>query len=181
MKIGVLLANGFEEVESLTVVDYLRRAGLDAKLISTIGNLEVEGSHKIKVIADELLEDIEFKSYDAVVIPGGLPGSKALKENEEVLRFIRETFERKSLVTAICAGPVVLEAAGILEGRNLTSYPGFDDQLSGNYKEDKVVIDGNLITGRGPEIAVDFTLEILRYFKDDSAVDKLKAEILYRE
>lgn len=182
MKILVLLAEGFEEIEALTVVDYLRRLDINVNTVSMTENEKVVGAHDIGVITDVLFQNIEdLESYDGLVLPGGLPGATNLRDDKRVIDLVQDFNNREKLVAAICAGPIVLEKAGIIAGKDITSYPGFEDQLSsGNYKEDKVVVDGNIITGRGPALAMDFTIEIAKYLLDEQSAEDLKEDILYR-
>lgn len=175
----VLLANRFEEIEALTPVDYLRRRGILVDLVSIEEDLEVEGAHGIKVMADKNFKDIDFSAYDGLIIPGGMPGAANLRDDSRVIKLVKDFNNNHKLVSAICAGPIVLEEAKILDGKNVTSYPGFEDQLSGDYLEDKVVRDENIITARGPAIAVDFTIEILDYLLGSKDVVDLKNDILY--
>ena len=161
----LFLADGFEEIEALTVVDYLRRLGIVVDTCSITGGREVKGAHEIIVLADKILGEIgEIKAYDGVVIPGGMPGSTNLRD--------------KKLIGAICAGPIVLEEAGILENIEITSYPGFEEELGGLYKEDIVVQDKNIITARGPAVAVYFALKIVENLLDKNKVEDLKKDIL---
>ena len=167
-KIAVILAEGFEEIEALTVVDIMRRAGEHCDLVSVKG-LEVTGAHNIKVIADVLLSD-EIKRYDLIVLPGGMPGSKNLKNNTDVIELVKYFNNQKKLISAICAAPIVLAEAGIIKGKNITSYPGFEEELrDANYKtEEKVVVDGNIITSRGPATAIEFACKLLEILGNES-------------
>ena len=182
MKILVLLAEGFEEIEALTVVDYLRRLDITVETVAMTDDNKVVGAHDIIILSDSLFDQLEdLESYNGLVLPGGLPGATNLRDDERVINLVQDFQKREKLVGAICAGPIVLEEAGVIEGKNITSYPGFEEQLSsGNYKEDKVVRDGNIITGRGPALAMDFTIEIARYLLGDQAAEDLKEDILYR-
>lgn len=183
MKIIVFLAEGFEEIEALTVVDYLRRMEVEVDTVSITEEREVEGAHKIKVLADKTIREIDkIESYEGVVIPGGLPGATNLRDNNKVVDMVRKVYDNNKLTAAICAGPIVLERAGILKDKETTSYPGFEDQLEGAiYKEDRVVRDGNIITSRGPALAGDFTIEITEYLLGKDKADELKEDILYKE
>lgn len=167
-KIAVILAEGFEEIEALTVVDIMRRAGENCNMVS-IKELEVTGAHNIKVSADLLISD-EIKDYDLIVLPGGMPGSKHLKENQEVIELVKYFNNDNKLIGAICAAPIVLAEAGIVTGKNLTSYPGYEEELSSaNYKtEERVVVDGNIITSRGPATAIEFSYKLLELLGNDS-------------
>ncbi|HZJ83017.1 MAG TPA: DJ-1 family glyoxalase III [Clostridia bacterium] len=181
MKVIVFLADGFEEVEGLTAVDYLRRMDIEVEMVSITGNKIVQGAHDIVVLADKIIDEIEeIDLYDGVVIPGGLPGATNLRDNARVIEIVKEIAQEEKLVAAICAGPIVLEKAGVIEGKKVTSYPGFEDQLSGGiYLEESVVRDGNIITARGPALAVDFAIEIVKYLLGTEKADELKDGILY--
>lgn len=182
MKVIVFLADGFEEVEALTVVDYLRRMDVKVDMVSITGDKEVRGAHNIKVLADKSMDEIEdLQSYEAVVIPGGLPGATNLRDHEGVIEIVKDMNKSDKLTAAICAGPIVLERAAIVKGKELTSYPGFQDQLQGAiYKEESVVRDGNIITSRGPSLAVDFAIEIVDYLLGKDKAEELKKDILYK-
>ncbi len=158
----VLLATGFEEIEALTVVDVLRRAGLNVRMLATGPDLTVEGSHGIPVHADGRLADLDpDEPLAAVIAPGGLPGAEYLRDDPAVIALCRRQAESGGLVAAICAAPIVLEAAGLTAGRRGTSYPGFEKELGfAAYESDIVVEDGNILTSRGPATALPFALAI---------------------
>lgn len=179
-KILVLLADGFEEVEAITCVDYLRRASLDAIMVSTMESLDVKGAHGIQVKADMFLKDVKERNhYRGIIIPGGLPGATNLRDNEAVIELVQNFNEDKKMISAICAGPIVLERAGILEAKKATSYPGFGKELKGaQLKEDIVVRDDNIITSRGPATAVYFALEIIEYLHSGDKEKEVKKSIL---
>ncbi len=180
MKTLVFLADGFEEVEALTVVDYLRRVDIEVDMVSINKDKEVQGAHGIKVIGDKLIKDIQADDYEAAVIPGGLPGATNLQENKDVIEIVRKLNEKEKLLAAICAGPVVLQEAGVIKDKNFTCYPGFQDNIKdGNYSDQATVRDGNIITGKGPYLAVDFALEIVDYLLGSEKKDELKKDILY--
>lgn len=179
-KTGIFMADGCEEIEGLAVVDILRRAGLEITMISINGTTSVTGSHGISFLADTVFEKVNFDELDAVVLPGGMPGTLKLGEHEGVLRIIQEFAKNKKLVCAICAAPSVLGAAGLLEGRRACCHPGFEDKLTGaEVSYEPVVTSDNIITSRGMGTAIDFALEIVRYFKDDDAVKDLKGKLVY--
>lgn len=182
MRVILFLAEGFEEVEALTSVDYLRRKDIVVDIVSITKEKYVKGAHEIVVLADKAIDEIgDIGSYDGVIIPGGLPGAINLRDNSEVIEVVKEVFDRDKLVAAICAGPIVLERAGIIAGRKVTSYPGFSGYLKGSiYEEDNVVVDGNIITARGPALAVDFALAIVGYLLGEEKAEELKKDILYR-
>lgn len=164
--VAVLFEEGFEEIEALTVVDVIRRAKTDCHMVG-VKSLEVNGAHNIKVICDKLLGN-DIKEYDLIVLPGGMPGSTNLRDDDRVIEAV-QYFAEKKLVAAICAAPIVLAKADVIKGKNITSYPGFEKKLDGcNYKEDRVVVDGNIVTSRGPATAMEFAYKILELLGDDS-------------
>lgn len=181
-KIILFLADGFEEVEAFTTVDYLRRMDLKVSTVSISEDLKVKGAHDIVVLADKTISEIDsVEDYHAVVIPGGLPGATNLRDSKRVIELVQEMDRSKKLLAAICAGPIVFEKADVIKGKALTSYPGFEDQLgSGAYKEDSVVKDGNMITSRGPALAVNFAIEIVDYLLGKEKAEELKEDILYK-
>jgi 4-methyl-5(b-hydroxyethyl)-thiazole monophosphate biosynthesis len=174
------MADGCEEVEGLTVVDIARRAGLEIDMISITGTKQVTSSHRVTFLADTTKEEADFSSYDGIVLPGGMPGTIHLGEDETVNKIIREYAAADKLVAAICAAPSVLGQAGLLEGKRATCHPGFEEKLTGaECSTDVVVRDGNIITSRGMGTAIPFALEIVRYFLDDAAVEKIVTSLVY--
>lgn len=181
MKVLLFLADGFEEVEALTVVDYLRRKGIVVDTVSITEDKKVKGAHEVIVISDKLMSEIEeIDFYDGVIIPGGLPGATNLRDSEKVVDIVKRLDENNKLTAAICAGPIVLQKSGIIKDKKITSYPGFEEELKdGNYTEENVVRDGNVITARGPALAVDFAIEIIEYLLGEKKAKELKKDILY--
>lgn len=179
-KIGIFMADGCEEIEGLTVVDIVRRAGIDITTISISDKKEVAGAHGITFLADAKKDEVDFSTLDGIVLPGGMPGTINLGADETVDKVIREFAAGGKLVAAICAAPSVLGQAGILNGKHATSYPGFEPKLTGAVtSEDPVVQDGNVITSRGMGTAIAFALEIVSYFTDKKTADKLAESIIY--
>ena len=186
METGVVLflADGFEEVEAVTSIDYIRRAGI--KLVSVgVGNIILEGSHGLKIHADITEEsfDREFReSCDAVILPGGMNGAENLARSGLVRRACCEAMQRGVLVAAICAAPVIaLDRFGILEGRQYTCYPGFEAQVrSGNahFVESRVCRDGNLITSRGAGTAAEFALAIISCLRSPEEARRIEQDTL---
>lgn len=158
-KIAVLLADGFEETEAIVPVDVWRRVGFDVVLIG-ISNHEVRGAHGIVISTDSVLDAYDFNGVDCVFLPGGMPGAANLRDSEGVLNIVRE-INKRGIVAAICAAPIVLAAAGILNGKSVTCYPGFEDQL-GRVKctGSLTTVDDNIITGKGPGAVFDFAAEV---------------------
>jgi 4-methyl-5(b-hydroxyethyl)-thiazole monophosphate biosynthesis len=159
MRVLVPLAEGFEEIEAVTIVDVLRRASIEV-VTAALARNPVRGSHGIAVSADARLDDVLGEEFDAVVLPGGMPGSRTLRDDERVLRIVRGLHARNKLVAAVCAAPIVLEAAGVLSGKRATSYPG-NELPSARYVEERVVVDGELVTSRGPGTALEFALALV--------------------
>ena len=179
-KIGIFMADGCEEIEGLTVVDIVRRAGIDITTISISDKKEVAGAHGITFLADAKKDEVDFSTLDGIVLPGGMPGTINLGADETVDKVIREFAAGGKLVAAICAAPSVLGQAGLLNGKHATSYPGFEPKLTGAVtSKDPVVQDGNVITSRGMGTAIAFALEIVSYFTDKKTADKLAESIIY--
>lgn len=177
-KVLIFAAEGFEELEALTVVDVLRRSDVEVDVCS-LGDILITGAHGIQVKADITMEQLDENKYNAVVLPGGMPGTLNLKNNGKVLEVIKSFNKLGKLVCAICAAPMVLECADILKGKKATSYPDFIDSSCGcTYCEELVVRDNNIITSRGPATAIYFAVEILRALKGQEAVDKIKNDML---
>ena len=180
-RLGIFMADGCEEIEGLTVVDLVRRAGIEIEMISVNGKKSVTGSHKITFQTDIDKADADYTSYDGIVLPGGMPGTTHLMEDETVNRVIREFASEGKLVAAICAAPSVLGNAGLLAGKTATCYPGVEGKLTGaDFVTDPAAQDGNIITSRGLGTAIDFAAEIVAYLKDQEAAKSLKESIVYR-
>lgn len=176
----VFCADGFEEVEGLTAVDLLRRAGLDVKMVSIMGRKTVTGSHNIKVETDMLFEDLKEEA-ELLVLPGGLPGTDYLKEHGGLSELLKKQYGEGRWIAAICAAPSVFAGLGFLKGRKATSYPGcVDDSLCGEYVEESVAVDGNVITSRGVGTAISFALKLIEVLKSKKEADEIAASILYR-
>ena len=179
-KLGIFMADGCEEIEGLTVVDLVRRAGIEIEMISVSGEKNVTGSHKIAFQTDVSKADADFASYDGIVLPGGMPGTTHLMEDETVNRVIKEFATSGKLVAAICAAPSVLGNAGLLEGKKATCYPGVESKLTGaDFVTDPVAKDGNIITSRGLGTAIEFAAEIVAYLLDENVAKSLKESIVY--
>lgn len=177
-KVLVLLADGFEEVEAISVVDVLRRGNIDCQMCS-IKDEYVRGTHNIIIKSDCNIKDVSPEDYDCVVLPGGLPGADNLKI-DCVKELITKMNDNKKLIAAICAAPEILEYFNILEGKRCTSYPGFiQDQENVDYVEDEVVVvDENIITSRGPATALAFALVILQKLGCINEVEDIKEGML---
>jgi 4-methyl-5(b-hydroxyethyl)-thiazole monophosphate biosynthesis len=176
----VFLADGFEEIEALSPVDLLRRAGEKVVTVGVTGQT-VTGAHGIKVLADTTIEDVAAKAerLDMVVLPGGLPGADNLRENAIVREFIMRADRAGAYIAAICAAPRILGELGLVEGRYAVCYPGFEKYLRGAKPTTKsVVCDGNIITGIGMGAAVEFALELVRVLVSEEESEKLRKGII---
>jgi len=160
-KIAVLLKEGFEEIEAVVPIDVLRRLGFDVLLVGDAGR--VPGAHGVEIATDLLMEDVDVSNFDAVMLPGGMPGSTNLRDDPSVLEMVRAMHSSGKLVCAICAAPIVLAAAGIMTGKRCTGYPMglVEEALSdAEYTRAPVESDGNIVTGKGPGAAFDFALAV---------------------
>ena len=162
----VLLAEGFEEIEALTPVDMMRRAGLDVKTVGISGKTVV-GSHGIAVVADATSDEIDLSKVDFAVFPGGMPGSLNLDASPYTDEVISAVLSNGGRLAAICAAPLVLGRRGLLKGKNATCFPGFEGELQGATVIDAdFVTDGNITTGRGMEYSLPFAKELVRLALD---------------
>ncbi len=176
----VFLATGFEEIETITIVDVLRRAGIEVTVAGLTFNI-IKGAHEIKMVPDKSIDDVKVENFNAVVVPGGSPGYKNLREDPRVINIIEEAFKSDKIVAAICAAPAVLSDAGILNGKSCTIYPGMEDELKkggGIPKQDIVVVDGNIITSRGPATALPFALKIAEKLAGKQVADVVREKTL---
>jgi len=180
-KVLVFLAPGFEEIEFSSIVDILRRAGVEVVVAGLEPNL-VEGAHGVKVAPDVNIENVDVKDFDAVICPGGYPGFENLRKNQKVLELVKQAFESDKVVAAICGAPTVLSDAGVLKGKACTIYPGLEEELSkGGGKPRKkglVVVDGKIVTSRGPATAIPFALKLAEIFAGEDTAKKVEKEIL---
>jgi len=179
-KVLVPLANGFEEIEAMSIIDVLSRAGIEV-VVAGLKKREVEGSNTgLKVIAHTVLDEVDVSSLDMIVLPGGLPGSEHLAKSDKVKAIINELNAKNKPVGAICAAPWALKEAGVLEGKQHTNYPGFESHTGkeGYVADKKVVIDGNVVTSRGPGTAICFALEIVKMLVNDETYNQLKEGLL---
>ncbi|HFI0254337.1 TPA: DJ-1 family glyoxalase III [Streptococcus suis] len=160
VKIAVVLANGFEEIEALAPVDIFRRAGFQCDMVG-LTSIRVEGSHAIKVEADCLF-DGDLSQYDLIVLPGGMPGSTNLRDDDRLIAELQKAVANGKYVAAICAAPIVLDRAGLLDGRRYTCFPGKEADIStGIHLAENVVVDGQIITSRGAGTSLDFAYKLV--------------------
>lgn len=181
MKGKVLLAEGFEEIEAITLIDILRRADYEIKTVSISHSLEVKGSHTISVIADELLENTTFTETDAIILPGGVPGVPNLASNKRVLGLVKEFSGKNKHIIAICAAPYILDKAGVLKGTKITCYPAWAEMIKNAViTTDNVVVSDNIITGKGVGAAIDLALKVIEIFSGKEKSLELKEKIVYK-
>lgn len=178
--IYVLLAEGFEEVEALAPVDILRRGNIDVKTAG-IGGDNVCGAHNIYVKADMKIEDIDVATVDGIVLPGGMPGTLNLQKDATVNKLIKHCNDNKLLICAICAAPMILGELGLLEEKNATCYPGFEEHLKGaTLGENSVEVADNFITGKGPGASFEFGKAIVNYIKGEGVGENILSQMQYK-
>ena len=166
-RVGIFLADGFEEIEGLTVVDILRRAGIDISMISINGKKKVTGAHGIALDTDEDIVQCDLDKLDMLVLPGGMPGTMNLAACEKLTEALKKADQEKRGIAAICAAPSVLGDLGFLKGKKDVCYPGFESRLTGaEVLAVPVVTDGHITTSRGMGTAIAFALELTKRLKD---------------
>jgi len=175
MKIMVPLAEDFEEIEALTVVDVLRRAGIEVNTVGVVGSV-ISGLHGIRITTDKRLSEVNADDYDGIVLPGG-PSYSILARTSQIINILKKLNSQGKLIAAICAAPSVLAKAGVLEGRRATIYPGMEKELP-YPRDDRVVVDGNIITSQGPGTAMEFALKIVETLVGGEKAFRLKKQLL---
>jgi 4-methyl-5(b-hydroxyethyl)-thiazole monophosphate biosynthesis len=179
-KVLVTLAPGFEEIETITVVDILRRAGARVTLAATEEG-PIEGSRRVSVLSDTLIDQVDDKEFDLVILPGGQPGTTNLQNNSKVKAIIQNMHQSGKQIAAICAAPTVLQSAGILQSTAVTSHPSVKDQLTGiDYSEERVVVDGNIVTSRSPGTALEFALKLVEILFGRDRMDTVNRGVMAR-
>lgn len=181
----LFLAPGFEEVEATTVVDLMRRAAMDVVTVSLKDDYVVQGAHQIEIDADIIFGEEDMRDAEWLILPGGLPGSTNCANFPPLGSLLKQRAAEKGKIAAICAAPaVVLAPLGVLNGKNATAYPGFEDELKkygANPQAESVVVDGNLVTGNGPAAAMPFALKIIEISCGKGYSEKIAQELLYGE
>lgn len=176
-KVAVIFAPGFEEIEALTVVDVLRRAQIQVDMVGWANS--VRGSHAITVEMDQVWP-LSLAPYDAVVLPGGMPGAATLRDQEDLVHALNKHHQEGKLVAAICAAPIALAQAGILADKTYTCYDGFEQQITdGHYVKESVVVDDRVITSRGPASAMAFAYELVDQLGGNAQA--LRQAMLYQD
>jgi len=175
----VPLADGFEEIEAVTIIDMLRRGGIDVT-VAGVGSMRPTGSHGISIECDAPVEACALEAMDAIVLPGG-PGTRVLRESASVRAAVLAFASRGALVAAVCAAPTVLESCGLLKGKRATSHPDHAHEMkSCRYEESDVVEDGNIITSRGAGTSIEFAAAVVRKLAGEDAARDILARIQYR-
>ena len=179
-KTAIFLADGYEEIEALAVVDIFRRAGIEMDMVSVSEELLTNGSHGVQVVADVLLKDICFDKYDMLVLPGGLKGMQNLEACESLMEQIDLFYENNKYIAAICASPSIFGRRGILNERQATAYPGFEPELSGAEVVDAgAVRSGHVITGRSMGSAIEFALLLVETLLGKEKAEEIAKQIVY--
>ena len=176
-KVYIFLADGFEDIEGLTVVDLLRRAGIDIKTVSIKETTRIQTSHGITMLTDAI-----FADADMLVLPGGMPGTKYLAGYKPLIDLLTDFNNKGKKIAAICAAPSVFSGLGFLKGRKATSYPSFMEVLSKDgavTSEDRVVVDGNITTSRGLGTAVDFALSLISQLENEEKAKEIAESVVY--
>jgi protein deglycase len=174
MRVLVPLAEGFEEIEAVSIIDVLRRAEINV-VTAFLKKNPVTGSHGISITADNDLKEINMVDFSAIILPGGMPGSENLKNSDRIISIVKHIYSRGGIVGAICAAPVVLEQAGILYGKRAACFPGIEAELKDAiHDKNPVVTDGNIVTGRGPGCAIPFALELVGILKSRDVMEGLR-------
>lgn len=179
-KIAVFFAEGYEEIEALTVVDLCRRAGIETVMVGVTDDKCVTGSHGIPVVMDMGLLDVDFDALDMIVLPGGMPGTKNLEACELLMEKVDAFYAAGKDVAAICAAPSILGHRGILNGKRACCYPGFEEHLTGaEVTKNSVEVSDNVITSRGMGCAIDFSLAIVEKYAGNENAKSLGRGIIY--
>lgn len=178
-KAMVLLANGYEEIEAVSVIDIARRSGVDVDVVSITGQLETTGDNGIRIIADLLFEDVNPDDYQAVILPGGIPGTESLTAHEGVQKLLKQFDEQDKLIAAICAAPLALHKANVLKNKRGTGYPACCQASYGENFSHKIVEKShNIITGQGPAISLFFAYEVAEALSSKETIEQVKAGML---
>lgn len=181
MKVYVMIADGFEEIEAFSVVDILRRGDVETIMVSLKSDKIILSSHNIPVVTDVTIEEIEIMPDDIIVLPGGKKGVQKLSESKALLNLLVKHQEQQGLLAAICAGPTVPGKMGFYNGIKATCYPGCEDDLEGAIiSKDDVVIDKNFITSQGPATSLAFAFALLTLIKGETVSEKIQKGMLYK-
>ena len=178
-KTAIFLAEGYEEIEALTVADICRRCGVEVKLVSVTEERWVRGSHHVNVEADMCFSQVDFQEYDMLVLPGGMPGTRNLEAHEGLMTQVDAFYAAGKYIAAICAAPSILGHRG--KGRKACCYPGFESHLEGaEVTKEPVEVSGNVITSRGMGTAIDFALAVAGVFCGREKAEEMAESLVYR-
>lgn len=179
-RVYIFLADGFEDIEGLTVVDLLRRADITIQTVSIKDTREVQTSHGISLLADSVFAETDFSDAQMLVLPGGMPGTKYLEEYKPLTELLTDFYQNGGKVAAICAAPGIFERLGFLKGRKATSYPSVMEQLkSARTSLEPVVVDGNVTTSRGLGTAIDFSLSLIGQLEGSAKAEEIAESVVY--
>lgn len=175
----IFLADGFEEIEAVTVIDVLRRGNVDVKIVSVANKLEVTGAHGVELYADEAFDQKRCDEADMLILPGGSVGAKALEKHKGVTGAIIKAFHENKYIAAICAAPSILGLAGVLDGKTAVCYPGYELKLVGAaIGKQNVVVDGRIVTSKGPGTAGEFAFKLLEILQGVAVYTEVKKGML---
>ena len=180
-KVYIFLADGFEDIEALAVVDLMRRAGITTVTVSVSDSLKVETSHQVTLFADALFQECDFSDADVLILPGGMPGTSTLRAYEPLMELLKAHHAQGKMLAAICAAPTILSDLGMLKDRRATSFPKRREDIdAAEYLSDPVVVDGNITTSRGMGTSFDFALSLIAQLTDQEKADALAASVVYK-
>uniref|UniRef100_UPI003216FE77 DJ-1 family glyoxalase III n=1 Tax=uncultured Draconibacterium sp. TaxID=1573823 RepID=UPI003216FE77 len=179
--IAIHLAEGFEEIEAISIIDVLRRADFNVNVVSVTKSPEVTGAHAITIKTDTLFENVDYQLIDMIVLPGGMPGSNNLKAHSGLREQILNFSDSRKPLGAICAAPMVFGNLGLLKNKNATCYPGFEEELHGAIiTNNDVEVADNIVTGKGAGVAIDFALKIVEMFQGKDRANELRRKMIVR-
>ena len=182
MAIAVFFANGYEEIEALTVVDLTRRAGIETWMVSITDEKKVTGSHGIEVSMDKTFTEVDFSQVEMIVLPGGMPGTLNLEACSPLMEKVKEFDKNGKYISAICAAPTVFGHLGLLNGKKACCYPSMEDGLVGaEVIYDSTAVADHILTSRGMGTAIDFGLQIIACFQGEEAAKEMAEKIVYHK
>jgi len=176
MNVLVPLVEGFEDVEAISVIDLLRRAGINVVTAGSPSSM-IKSAHNVTIMTDKRFDEINPDEFDAIILIGGDPGYKNLGRSSSIMKTVKDFNEKNKVIGAICAAPLLLAQMGLLEGKKATIYPGMERNLP-RPRADRVVVDGNIVTSQGPGTAMEFAIKIIEVLGDKIKAEKVKREVL---
>ena len=175
----LFLASGFEEIESIVVIDILRRSNMEITIVSIEKQLEVTGSHHITIKTDVIFENVIFENIEWLILPGGMPGTTNLNKHEKLKEIIKKHYEKGGSIAAICAAPLILGDMNLLQGKSAICYPGYESHLKGALlSEEKIVDAGNIVTAKGAGVTIPFALKIVEKSKGMDKAQEIANKIM---